>query len=745
MSETTTIHAINTVLPAIVVLLPIIGALLAYTVGKVFKEKFSAYLASLTTVIVFLLTALQYQYISEGKVIEFTLTSSSTLFPIKFYLDSFGFLFAIITSFVWMLATIYSIKYMEKEHAANRFYFFLLLTLTANLGVVLGADLFSVYVFFELLAIFSLILVVHEETKKSMKAGKVYFYIGATGGLSLLLGIFIFFSQTGSLSYAPQLELLKELGNLRYLIAGLMIIGFGAKAGIFPVHIWLPKAHPVAPTPASALLSGIMVKAGIYGIFRTTGRLFTPTEVLEATEHVWALGDIGYWVIWIAIITGFLGWVLALLQDNMKRLLAYSTISQIGYIVLGIGSAAYLGYEGAYGYSGALYHVFNHAMFKTCLFLVAGAVYVRTRKLKMSKLGGLAKDMPYTTIIAIIAAAGIAGFPLFNGYISKTLIHHAIMEAYTHSHALSLHIAEILFVIIGGGTLAYYIKFIGFTFFGERKLEKEVKPAPKIMLIPMAILAGIIIFVGIFPETLLNSIVIPSLEMEAISHHQIEHLAHIHFFSLHNIVSVFMSIIAGIVIFIYAYHYNLLEKNWPEFLGVTFFYKKLASGFFWILEKPAVVVDNTLNNLFSRSPHNFADFCSRNIPERGVSETKTIHESRRENLSKQRETENLNQPLFYRDPIKFLQMFLTILINKIIKKVLTVFLYPYVLIKKIYVSLKHGPGKVDYTIKSEVKRIEKDKIRICPQMGTIGFALFLVAIMLAIYLIYELLTLLGYI
>ncbi|PTD93666.1 hypothetical protein C9439_06350 [archaeon SCG-AAA382B04] len=800
MSETASIQIIHTILPAIAVLLPIPGAIISYTASKYINEEYGGYIASITTAIVFLITALQYQYISNGKIIEYSLTSSSTLFPVKFYLDSFGFIFAFVTSLAWMLVTIYSIKYMEEEHALGRFYFFLLLTLTANLGVVFGGDLFSIYIFFELLAVFSLILVVHEETKQAMKAGKTYFYIGVLGGLSLLLGIFLFYSQIGSLSYAPQLEALKEVGDLRFLIAGLMIIGFGVKAGIFPVHIWLPKAHPVAPTPASALLSGIMVKAGIFGIFRTTGRLFTPQEIAHATEYVWSLGDIGYWVIWIGIITAFIGWVLALLQDNMKRLLAYSTISQVGYITLGIGAAAYLGYEGGYGYSGALYHVFNHAMFKTTLFMVAGVVYLQTGEMKMSKLGGLWQEMPYTTIIAIIAAAGIAGIPFFNGYISKILIHHSILEAFHATHNTSLHLAEILFTITGGGTLAYYLKFIGFTFFGEKKYPDKVKKAPKLMIIPMAIFVSIIVFVGLFPKVLLNSLVLPSLHLEAINLHQIEHLAEINFFSLANLISISKSILIGLIVFIYAYHYNLLDKSWPKAFSTIMIYQKISNGFLWICRKPISILDRAINSLFVSTSRNFIKFCKgpvlksedevqegyvkasnaflklankstkadekmnkgyekgaeaflkmankssevdEKIDEKYKEGSKKIlgasEKSGEETVLMGKKMSELSKELLVRNPVQFLILLATFLFNTVVKRVLTVFLYPYAFLKMVYQSLKYGPEKVNYTVKQEVKRIQKEKITVTPKIGSMGFAMFLVALMLAVYMVYELL------
>jgi len=411
------------------------------------------------------------------------------------------------------------------------------------------------YIFFELLALSSYVLVIHEETKEALRAGRKYLFIGIAGGLCLLAGIFLLYTYTGTLEMTPLLQEMGMMGGLRYLVCALMVIGFGAKAGIFPVHVWLPEAHPVAPSPASALLSGIMVKAGIYGMLRTVNMIFTPAEVIHgAVEHAatWSIpANIGYWVIWIAIITMFMGWVLALLQDNIKRLLAYSTISQIGYIVMGIGCAAYLGYDGAMGITGTLYHVANHALYKSCLFLCAGAIYFSTGELSMKKLGGLWRNMPLVTIISIIAVLGITGVPGFNGYVSKTLLHHAIVESFEHHGDWTLRLAEILFTITGGGTVAYYLKFMGFTFFGKRPGElRNVKDAPLLMLIPMGILAICIVVIGFSPDILLNNVIIPSLGYHMLDMHFIEHhIAGISVWTLTDLTGLGKSVMIGIGIF----------------------------------------------------------------------------------------------------------------------------------------------------------------------------------------------------
>ncbi|OUJ19138.1 NADH dehydrogenase subunit L [Methanonatronarchaeum thermophilum] len=564
-------------LPALVVLIPLIGAFISYIIGRVWREKYGHYTAAFIATITFITTALMYPYIGGGGEIEYTLTSLTTMYPITFYVDSFAFIFALATSFIWMVATIYSITYVKKEHATNRYFLFLILTLAVNMGVIVGGDLFVIYIFFELLALFSLMLVIHEQTRESYEAGKVYFYVGAFCGLMLLIGIILLYMNTGSMSIDSRFGEIEELGNLKYLIAGLMILGFGGKAGIFPVHIWLPKAHPVAPTPASALLSAIMVKAGIYGIFRTTGTIFTPSDLAAA----WSLPEIGYWVIWIAIITSFIGWIFALFQDNIKTLLAYSTISQIGLLMIGVGAAAYLGYEGgAMGYAGSLYHVANHALYKSALFFIAGIIYFRTGTLKMSEMGQLYKKMPITFILCIIALLGIAGMPLFNGYVSKTIIHHALYDAYALNGDQALYIAEILFKIIGGGTVAYSLKLIISTFLtgNKNKETKEIKKAPKLMAVSVGAIATLIILIGLFPTTLLQNLITPVLETHALNPESVAYVSEINVFITEDLTAVITSFAIGIALYTGAYILKLETRSWPNWFTVNNIYNTILKS-----------------------------------------------------------------------------------------------------------------------------------------------------------------------
>ncbi|MDI6859707.1 MAG: proton-conducting transporter membrane subunit, partial [Methanocellales archaeon] len=620
-------HVHVSALPAWAVLAPLIGALLVYTIGRK-SEKARDYLAVAVTIVTFGLVAAMYPFIVAGDKVVYTIHSAMLLYDAGFVVDPLAFLIAAVTTFVWMLATIYALGYMSHEHARNRFYTFSLLTLGVDLGVLLAGDLFLLFIFFELLAIFSYILVIHEETPEAMSAGKKYLFIGIVGGLFLLGGIVLLYTYSGTLEIVPELGKIAHLGNVKYLICALMVIGFGCKAGIFPVHVWLPEAHPIAPTPASALLSGVMIKAGAYGIFRTVNLIFTPAEVGEVVSHaiahspavveqipIWSISaNVGYAVIWIGVITMFMGVILALLQENSKRMLAYHSISQMGYIVLGVGCAAYLGYEGAIGLAGGLYHVINHALFKALLFLTVGAVYFRTGELNMYKLGGMWRNMPITAMCCFIAVMGISGVPGFNGFASKTLLHHAIVESYEHHGDMWLRFAEIIFMVTAGGTFASNIKMFIFIFLGKRPEKyKDAKPAPLSMKIAMGALAVSIVLIGVMPN-LLMKIIAPATGYHTFTAHNVEHLAEYGMYATKLLVPVDMlgggaALVMGGFIFITGIRGGWFHWHLPHWIGPDYWYGNIARGFVWFCKNPTATFAMWIDQAFIEVGRGFIWFC----------------------------------------------------------------------------------------------------------------------------------------
>ncbi len=593
-------HIYSSYIPLWITLLPLAGAILVLVAHNYYKEKIrDLFLVLFTTVTILLTISLYPQVITLGKQVETPLPF--LLQGIKFSVDAMGLLFAIFTALLWWVASLYALVYMKHEHKRTRFYFFWLLTLSANLGVVLAGDLFSLFVFFEALGLLAYPLVIHTEKEDALKAGLKYLWMTIFGGLNLLFGILLLYRYTGTFALLPALEELQEAGSLRYIISGLMILGFGVKAGMVPVHVWLPDAHPAAPSPASALLSGVMIKAGAYGIIRVVSNIFRPPFAGEhvggGAENLWRVtSSLGYTILWIGIVTMFLGVVMALLQENSKRMLAYHSISQMGYILMGIGCAGYLGHEGALGFVGAIYHVANHALFKACLFLGAGAVFYRTAELNMYKLGGLWRRMPLTAILTLIAALGISGIPLFNGFVSKTILHHAISES-VHFGGIRLKIAEIIFIITGGGTLASFMKLTIFTFLGRMPEKyKAVKSAPPLMIVSMTLLASIIVLFGIFPHLLINGFLIPALKTWGFSEEALHHLSELRIMTAENLMGLLPSMVAGVLIFSVGVRYGLFHVHFPKWFGVDYWYVKLAEGLV-----SGVISVATLSNNTSRS------------------------------------------------------------------------------------------------------------------------------------------------
>ena len=370
--------------------------------------------------------------------------------------DGFRKVYALITAFMWAFTTIFSREYFEEEREhLDRYWFFVLITLGATEGVMLSADLMTAFVFFELLSFTSFTWVIHEETAPAVKAGYTYLFVAVIGGLVLFMGLILVYHSCGTLRFDSLAAAAGDTVRRGELFAGgiCVLIGFGAKAGMFPLHIWLPKAHPIAPSPASALLSGILTKVGVYGILMISLQAFLKNAAF------------GIIVLCTGLITMALGAVLALFSVNLKRTLACSSMSQIGFILTGLGMTLLLSSAGeeeaaAEALCGVVLHMVNHSLIKLTLFMCAGVVIMKLHTLILDEIRGFGRRKPLFMISFALGALGISGVPMFNGYISKTLLHESIVagtEAW-HAWAWALHAAEWIFLISGGCTFAYMLK-----------------------------------------------------------------------------------------------------------------------------------------------------------------------------------------------------------------------------------------------------------------------------------------------
>lgn len=443
----------------ILILLPMICAFIGYGIGRK-SEKVRDILVLSCTVAELLIMLFSFGNSLTGEVYTFEFQSFMNL-GLSLQVDGFRFLYCVVAMLMWLMCTLFSKQYFAHYQNRNRYYFFWLFTLSATVGVFLSGDLITAFVFFEIMSFTSYVFVAQDESESALRAAGTYLAVAVIGGLVMLMGLFLLQDtvhtlQIDSLRVACEvwLRTAKESGEgagKLYLAGGLILFGFGAKAGMFPLHIWLPKAHPVAPAPASAILSGMLTKVGIFGILVVCCRMFFGNAVL------------GGIMTGIGLITMLLGAVLALFSVDLKRTLACSSVSQIGFILTGIGMQGILAEENVLASAGTFLHMVNHSLFKLVLFLVAGVVVQNLHSLNLNKIRGFGRRKPFLMAAFLSAALGIGGIPLFSGYISKTLLHESIlegMELYNESAgaAAALKCSEIIFLLSGGITVAYMLK-----------------------------------------------------------------------------------------------------------------------------------------------------------------------------------------------------------------------------------------------------------------------------------------------
>ena len=470
-------------LPVWIVMFPMFMTLVIYYVEQ-HSEKMRNALSVATSVVTFLSVLALYPTIMAGEIIQFSVLELLPNLEISFRVDILSFSLALLSSFIWMLVAIYSLDYMCKEHGCNRYYPVLIITLASCMGIFMAGDLFTLFVFFELMSLISYVLVVHEETIEALRAGYKYLIMTIIGGLALFFGIIITFELGGSVSLGGS-TLISEPSNLAFFAFISFLIGFGMKAGMFPLHVWLPDAHPVAPSPASALLSGIMLKTGAYGLLRVIFHVYG-IEFMQETGWTVILAV-------VAVITILLGSAVAITQEDLKRRLAYSSVGQMGYILLGMSLLT----ERAL--IGNIFHIFSHAFMKSTLFLAAGAIILKTGKRSIKDLGGIGRQMPYTMFAFTLAALAMIGIPPFNGFLSKWTLALGAMDANKPFLVLVLLISSLLNGL-------YYLPIIISAFFGlEPGHEHDhvaINEAPYKMLIPIAILAVSTLLFGLLPSNL---------------------------------------------------------------------------------------------------------------------------------------------------------------------------------------------------------------------------------------------------
>ncbi|NQU64865.1 MAG: hydrogenase, partial [SAR324 cluster bacterium] len=467
-----------------------------------------------------------------------TQLSHFNVFPFSFRLDPISAFFLLPVFVISFLGRLYCFEYMNNAERAlgivvNNFFYSLLVVSMAF--VVYAADLFSFALSWEMMSISSFFLVMYDFQKKNTRqAAYLYFVFTQAGAFLIISGFGVIFAHTGNLEFDSIMAIPAEIKTLVFL---LLLAGFGSKAGMFPLHIWLPYAHPAAPSHVSAIMSGVMIKIGIYGIVRFYCLLDSNSILL------------GQVVLLFGIVTGVGGIVQALGQQNLKRLLAYSSVENIGIILIGLG----IGMIGRslnhpamtlLGFSGAFLHVLNHAIFKSLLFMGAGSVIKKTGLEVIDQMGGILKKMKVTGITFLVGSAAIIGLPPLNGFISEFLIYYAGFQGirFDESGFIPASLAILSLALIGGLALACFTKVVGIVFLGEpRKVQmKPVEESGIAMQIPMLILAAFCLLIGVFPRIFIRMSLLATQTIPGVTYDP----------SLNQILKVSQNISVAVLLFI---------------------------------------------------------------------------------------------------------------------------------------------------------------------------------------------------
>ena len=409
-----------------------------------------------------------------------------------FHVDEAGRLFAGVVTLVWVLAGFYSFEYMKHEKEEKRYFGFYIIVFGVLYALTFAGNLITYYLFYEMMTLLSVPLVLHSKTKEAIMGGLKYLFYSLFGAYMVLFGIYFLNKYTTTLDFTAggtlNLSAISGQEGLLLIVSFFMIVGFGVKAGMFPLHAWLPTAHPVAPAPASAVLSGIIVKMGVLGVLRVVFYLIGP-DFIRGTwvQTAWMT---------LALITVFMGSMLAYREKITKKRLAYSTVSQISYIMFGL-SLLY-----PQSMDGALLHVVFHAIIKSTLFMTAGTIIYKTGKTKVEELVGIGKEMPLTIWCYTLASAALVGIPPASGFISKW---HLAIGSLESGIGIFSWLGPVILLISALLTAGYLLPITvhGFLPGSEYKdVTFEKKEPVKMMLVPLGILGLLTVILGIFPNPL---------------------------------------------------------------------------------------------------------------------------------------------------------------------------------------------------------------------------------------------------
>lgn len=492
----------------------LIALLLGGLISLFCNENFKFKIVSLFTAIGAVLCSIPaVKVISTGETLTQTFACSTPFGLVNVVIDPLSAFFILVISCMSFLATIYANGYMKhylnKGMNVSSHCLFLVLLIASMLSVVTVQNALMFLIVWEIMSLSSAFLVIFEDNKKEvLAAGIKYLIYMHISVLFIILAFVLMTINSGSMEFSAFKEVLSNNQSLSTIVFLLSFIGFGIKAGFVPFHNWLPDAHPAAPSHVSGIMSGVMIKTGIYGILRVLSLIVAPAVSL------------GYFVLIISVISALYGVLYAITQHDLKRLLAYHSIENIGIIGIGIGVGMLgLAYHctpvAVLGFAGGILHILNHSIFKELLFLAAGSVYTKTHTKDIEILGGLIKSMPKTALLFLVGSVAICGLPPFNGFISEFLIYFGMLKGLTINTLGSM---VTLILVIAGlalvGTLAIlcFTKAFSIIFLGMPRSEvaENVKEDTTISFIfPMSILAIFTLVIGVCPKQVFNIMTAP--------------------------------------------------------------------------------------------------------------------------------------------------------------------------------------------------------------------------------------------
>ena len=494
------------------------GAVATLFVKKEFKFK----LCSIFTLIAVATVSVPLFFIYQTAYpLEMSLNMSAIFGASNFCIDPLSAFFIAVISLTTLLSTIYAngyIKqYLDKNKNLSAHCFFLMLLIASMLGVAVARNGLVFLIAWELMSLSSFFLVIFEGDKKEvLKAGIKYLVYMHLSIIFLIAMFAILTNASGSFDFEQYVQALANNRQLSSIVFILGFIGFGIKAGFVPFHTWLPDAHPAAPSYVSGIMSGVMIKTGIYGIMRILWLIGIPSKF------------IAYLVLIVAVISALYGVLYAITQHDIKRLLAYHSIENIGIIGIGIGVGMLgLAYSNAvvaiFGFAGGLLHILNHSIFKGLLFLASGGVYLKTHTRNVEEMGGLIKKMPYTALMFIVGSVAIAGLPMFNGFISEFLIYAGMLLGIP-SGSIKLFIILVVSIaalaMVGTMAVLCFTKVSGIMFLGNPRSKKSANVQNDVdlsMLLPMGVLAFASFFIGIFPQYVIGIVLTPVSQFITVS------------------------------------------------------------------------------------------------------------------------------------------------------------------------------------------------------------------------------------